>query len=50
MVLKLKSVALPSITLFESSVIFNGTQTGELVLALPLGFESSVIFNGTQTF
>ena len=35
---------------FESSVIFNGTQTvgaehtGEEV------FESSVIFNGTQTF
>ena len=35
--------------LFESSVIFNGTQTSELPVAETVGFESSVIFNGTQT-
>ena len=34
---------------FESSVIFNGTQTLHLLEYLSEQFESSVIFNGTQT-
>ncbi len=36
--------------MFESSVIFNGTQTECAGLRPALTFESSVIFNGTQTF
>ena len=35
---------------FESSVIFNGTQTLGCVQNGISTFESSVIFNGTQTF
>ena len=34
---------------FESSVIFNGTQTDDLSRRMKMAFESSVIFNGTQT-
>ena len=34
---------------FESSVIFNGTQTVNLYAETVYEFESSVIFNGTQT-
>ena len=34
---------------FESSVIFNGTQTIKLACHMDHVFESSVIFNGTQT-
>ena len=34
---------------FESSVIFNGTQTAQLYAYSFDWFESSVIFNGTQT-
>ena len=34
---------------FESSVIFNGTQTPVALTGTPDLFESSVIFNGTQT-
>ena len=35
--------------LFESSVIFNGTQTDVAQPQIQVQFESSVIFNGTQT-
>ena len=35
---------------FESSVIFNGTQTEPVANKNDSKFESSVIFNGTQTF
>ena len=35
--------------MFESSVIFNGTQTARDVELVETEFESSVIFNGTQT-
>ena len=34
---------------FESSVIFNGTQTEPVANKDDSKFESSVIFNGTQT-
>ena len=35
--------------MFESSVIFNGTQTQVARSVYRQAFESSVIFNGTQT-
>ena len=34
---------------FESSVIFNGSQTADVNVIEIVQFESSVIFNGSQT-
>ena len=49
MVLKPNKTLLLLDAQFESSVIFNGTQTGEENYIVLTPFESSVIFNGTQT-
>ena len=49
MVLKPRARGWDGLLLFESSVIFNGTQTALIAVKFTFVFESSVIFNGTQT-